>query len=192
MTYARAGVGESETPVERTPRSLGAAAEELGRLLTGVEVAPPYVVVGHSIGALIALIYAARQPEKLAGVLLVDPTDIQLNLDVEEPEVVLQDGEPDGRAPFDVVASVPEVASARHRLGVPSVVISSRVGRWLDVDDPVPYRPFSLETLDERWQRAHEELAADLGATRLIADVGDHYVQNDQPELVARAIRSLM
>jgi hypothetical protein len=31
MTYARAGIGESETPDDATPRSVGAAAEELRR-----------------------------------------------------------------------------------------------------------------------------------------------------------------
>jgi pimeloyl-ACP methyl ester carboxylesterase len=158
------------------------------RLLTVMDLRAPYVVVGHSIGALIALIYAARWPENVAGLVLVDPSDIQLNLDVEEQELVLEDGE---QASFDVLATVPEVAAGRRRLGLASVVISSRVGRWLEVEDIEPWRPYTLEMMDERWQRAHQDLADDLGAARLIADVGDHYVQNDQPELVARAIRSV-
>jgi pimeloyl-ACP methyl ester carboxylesterase len=41
VTYARAGIGDSEAPVDSTPRSVGAAAEELHRLLVATGVAGP-------------------------------------------------------------------------------------------------------------------------------------------------------
>lgn len=191
VRYARAGVDESDALEDRSPRSLGAAAEELRRLLAVVDVAPPYILVGHSIGALVALIYAARWPEQLAGLVLVDPTDTRLNVDLDKPELILDDGDRADCTSLDVAAGADDVEASRRQLDRPSVVISSRVGRWLDVDDPEPWRPFTLAEMDDRWQRAHHELAEDLGATRLIADVGDHYVHKDQPELVAQAIRGL-
>ncbi|WP_407657655.1 alpha/beta fold hydrolase [Kribbella turkmenica] len=45
----------------------------------------PGVLVGHSLGALISLTYAAQRPQQLAGSVLVDATDIHLNLDIENP-----------------------------------------------------------------------------------------------------------
>lgn len=192
VTYARAGIGDSETPADSTPRSVGAAAEELRRLLVAADVAGPVVMVGHSLGALVALIFAAQWPQHLAGLVLVDATDMHLNLDVDEPRTVVADGERADHMSFDVLASAEEIARSRRPLDIPSVVIVSRVGRWLDVDDPEPWLPFSLAELDERWQHHHRALAADLGAVHKIARFGDHYVQKDDPTIVAEAIDDLI
>jgi len=192
VTYARAGIGDSETPADSTPRTVGAAAEELHRLLVATDVAGPFVLVGHSLGALVALMFAAQWPQHLAGLVLVDATDIHLNLDVEEPRTVIADGERDDHLSFDVLASAEEVARSRRLLDAPSVVIASRVGRWLEVDDSEPWRPFSLAALDERWQHHHRALAADLGAVHKIDRFGGHYVQKDDPAIVAEAIDDLI
>jgi pimeloyl-ACP methyl ester carboxylesterase len=48
------------------------AAEELSGALAAAGVAPPYVYVGASFGGFTALAYAARHPETLAGLVLVD------------------------------------------------------------------------------------------------------------------------
>jgi pimeloyl-ACP methyl ester carboxylesterase len=181
-----------ETPDDSTPRSVGAAAKELHRLLVATDVAGPFILVGHSFGALIAQVFAAQWPQNLAGLVLVDATDIQLNLDIAKPRTVVADGDRDDHISFDVLASVEEVARSRRHLGVPSVVITSRVGRWLDVDDPEPWQPFGLAALDERWQRNHRVLAADLGAVHKVARFGGHYVQKDDPTIVAEAIDDLI
>ncbi|GAA1696369.1 alpha/beta hydrolase [Kribbella yunnanensis] len=192
VTYARAGIGASDSLADSTPRSLGAAAEELHRLLTAANVEGPYVVVGHSIGALIGQIFAARWPPDLAGLVLVDPSDAQLWLDYDKPKLVMADGDRDDHASFDVRLGAAEVTASRRPLSAPSFVVTSRVGRWLDAKTPELFRPFSLEVLDQRWQSWHKTLAADLGATQRVAEVGGHYVQNDQPELVAGAIDELV
>jgi len=192
VTYARAGIGESETPADSTPRSVGAAAEELHRLLVAADVAGPIVLVGHSLGALVALTYAAQRPQLLAGLVLVDATDIHLNLDIEKPRTVAADGDRADDLSFDVLASAEEVARSRRPLDIPAVVIASRVERWLDLDDLEPWRPFSLAELDERWQNHHRALASDLGATHKIPRHGGHYVQKDDPTLVAETIDNLI
>lgn len=102
--------------------------------------------------------------------------------------LVIADGDRDDHASFDVKLGAEEVATSRRSLDMPSVVVTSRVGRWLESKTPDLWRPFSLEALDEHWQRVHQTLATDLGATQKVAEVGGHYVQNDQPELVAGAI----
>jgi len=192
VTYARAGIGDSGTPADSSPRSVGAAAEELHRLLAATGVPGPFILVGHSLGALIALTYAAQWPQHLAGLVLVDATDIHLNLDVEEPRTVVADGDRPDHLSFDVPASVEEVAQSRRPLDLPTVVIASRIGRWLDLDDPEPWLPFTLAELDDRWQDHHRALATDLGAAHKIARFGDHYVQKDDPTVVAEAIDNLI
>lgn len=188
VTYARAGIGDSDALTDPTPRSLEAAAEELRRILAATDTAGPYVLVGHSIGARIAQVFAARWPHELAGLVLVDPSDIQLYLDIEKPKLTIPDGDRPDHASFDVAAGAENISASQRSLDVPSVVITSRVGRWLESKTPDVWRPFSPQALDERWQRNHRALATALGATQKVATVGGHYVQNDQPDLVAEAI----
>jgi pimeloyl-ACP methyl ester carboxylesterase len=69
--YDRAGFGWSEAgPL---PRTAGTIARELHRLLERAGEAPPYVLVGHSFGALVVRLFAARHRELTAGLVLVDP-----------------------------------------------------------------------------------------------------------------------
>ena len=183
LTYDRPGIGDSEAPA--SVRTVGAASEELHRLLLATGLEGPFVLVGHSIGGLIALIYAARWP--VAGLVLVDTSDIHLNLDIAEPILIA----PDGRLSYDVSASVAEVAQSRRTLGIPTVVIASRVSRWPDIDVK-PWHPFGLNELAERWQHHQQSLAADLGATHKLARFGGHNIPNDDPTTVAESIDDLI
>ena len=47
-------------------------AADLHGLLNAAHVPPPYVLAGHSVGGPYALVYAARYPEQVAGVALID------------------------------------------------------------------------------------------------------------------------
>ncbi|MEU0091818.1 alpha/beta hydrolase [Kribbella sp. NPDC006257] len=187
LTYARAGIGASGIPTTDMSLSLGNAAEELHRLLAATSLPGPFVLAGHSIGGLIALIYAAQWPEDLAGYVLVDATDIHLDLDVAEPYLTIEDGE----LSYDVAATAAEVTRSRRALGVPGIVIASRADRWLETD-PDPWKPFTLPELADRWQRHHQTLATDLGATLKVARVGGHYIQKDDPTIVAESIDELI
>jgi len=68
--YDRAGMGWSEMGPE--PRDAKQITGELHTLLSKAGIEGPYVLVGHSLGGLSMLTYAARYPEEVAGVALVD------------------------------------------------------------------------------------------------------------------------
>jgi pimeloyl-ACP methyl ester carboxylesterase len=71
--YDRAGQGWSEdAPHEQDGI---AAAADLHTLLDRAGENGPYVLVGHSIGGDHAMVYAARYPEQVAGMVLLDATD---------------------------------------------------------------------------------------------------------------------
>jgi pimeloyl-ACP methyl ester carboxylesterase len=69
--YDRAGYGWSDAG--SFPRTAGRMADELRTLLDRIGVRPPFVLVGHSFGGLIMRIFAARHPDEVVGLVLVDP-----------------------------------------------------------------------------------------------------------------------
>lgn len=69
--YDRAGMGWSERGP--TPRDLKQHVSELRALLSAAGVEGPYVLVGHSYGARVALVYAKEYPGEVTGMALIDP-----------------------------------------------------------------------------------------------------------------------
>jgi pimeloyl-ACP methyl ester carboxylesterase len=70
VLYDRGGLGWSDPG--RRPRTVARMAEELHALLTAAGIEPPYVLAGHSLGGLIALVYTVRHRERVAGLALID------------------------------------------------------------------------------------------------------------------------
>jgi pimeloyl-ACP methyl ester carboxylesterase len=56
------------------PRDANAMVGDMHALFRHARIAPPYVLVGHSIAGLYALLYADRYPRQVAGMVLVDPS----------------------------------------------------------------------------------------------------------------------
>lgn len=72
FAYNRPGYGDSEATA--TPRDGMHVVEELRATLKGKGIAPPYLLVGHSLGGLYMQYFARRYPEEVAGLVLVDST----------------------------------------------------------------------------------------------------------------------
>jgi len=71
FSYDRAGLGWSTGPAAlTTPKSL---AGQLRALLSAAGVPPPYLLVAHSFGGLVARQFAAASPAEVVGLVLVDP-----------------------------------------------------------------------------------------------------------------------
>jgi pimeloyl-ACP methyl ester carboxylesterase len=68
--YDRAGQGWSEEAA--SPRDGVESAEELHTLLAAAGEHGPFVLAGHSTGGTYAMTYAARYPEQVAGLVLLD------------------------------------------------------------------------------------------------------------------------
>lgn len=139
--YDRAGYTASD-PAPNEPRTADDVIEDLHALLTAAEVAGPYVLVGASFGGMIVTYYAARHPEEVAGVVLLDvpaPTD---TLTLEEiPELAW-----DHPRNLEHVDVIPEFESrfANERLPIqaPLTVITATDGQssvedqrvWLELN----------------------------------------------------------
>ena len=69
-SYDRAGLGFS--PAANSARTSKVIAEELHGLLQAAKIAPPYVLVGHSMGGFNVRLYASLYRNEIAGMVLVD------------------------------------------------------------------------------------------------------------------------
>lgn len=71
VSYDRCGLGwSSACQSARTPARI---AGELERMLEAAGYKPPYILVGHSFGGLVMRRFALLYPDKVAGVVLIDP-----------------------------------------------------------------------------------------------------------------------
>ena len=70
VVYERPGYGWSEKA--KTPRTTEQIVKELHELLVSAGEKPPYIFVGHSMGALEVLDYTQKYPGEVAGILLID------------------------------------------------------------------------------------------------------------------------
>jgi len=75
FAYNRPGTGASDAV--STPRDGDHIVEELRQTLRQAGIAPPYVLVGHSLGGLYMQLYARRYPGEVSGLVLVDSTHPQ-------------------------------------------------------------------------------------------------------------------
>ena len=73
IAYERAGIGMSQP--DSGARSFKGMVAELRALLEKVGAAPPYVLVGHSLGGALINLFAATYPREVAGLVYIDPTD---------------------------------------------------------------------------------------------------------------------
>lgn len=69
-SYDRPGILWSE-PIN-SPRDAVSIADELTALLKTVGERPPFLLVGHSLGGLMSQVHAARYPEEVTGLVLID------------------------------------------------------------------------------------------------------------------------
>ena len=104
--YDRAGRGWSD-PTDAVPDG-EQVATDLHTLLHRAGIPGPYVLAGHSFGGLYVRIYAARYPEDVAGMVLIDSTGSAL-----PASTAAQSWGPD-----DILARASVLASTSARLGV--------------------------------------------------------------------------
>lgn len=146
-TYDRAGRGWSE-PAD-TAQDGAQIATDLHTLLQRGHVLGPYVLAGHSFGGLYVLAFAARYPEEVAGMVLVDST--------APASVVTPESSPGDDGLADLLDRVSALISIPARFGV------SRLFNQWDWDSlPI---------------RSRDEVRAGLATASNLRSTVDEYVQ---------------
>jgi pimeloyl-ACP methyl ester carboxylesterase len=196
LAYDRGGLGRSD-PTDR-PRDVASLAAELHALLGAARLAPPYVMVGHSLGGAIVRVYAARHPGEIAGLVLVDPEDSRLTTALQarlsaaawrDREAALAAAMPGMPAAVraERVASERSGAAVLDAGELPQVPLVLLTGTLKNPD--FPGNPLEQDLKLEI--QAHD-LARVRGARHILVPQSRHYIQSDAPQLVVDAVREVL
>jgi pimeloyl-ACP methyl ester carboxylesterase len=196
--YDRAGLGASD-PVG-APRTVVALVQDLHTLLTNAKVPGPYVLVGHSLGGILARLYASFYPAEVAGMVLVDSAH------EDEPDRALALIPPDTFKEM-LKQLGPEDLTPRtgERIDNCSIRLVMDALNW-HADIPLvvltqgrPYGPemVAVPSIAPAAYGLHLELQRDLigrskRGRQVMAEKSGHAVHQDQPELVVAAVREVV
>jgi 2-hydroxy-6-oxonona-2,4-dienedioate hydrolase len=156
------GHGESEKPEDPDDYTTLRVEQAVDRWMDGLKDGPPYILIGHSFGGYLSLSYALRHPERVQGLLLIDPY-----YSLSQPSSLLR-------------WFLPRPTLGIRALQLTPLPLIDRALGW----DPVDASHFSAEA---RWQVAVDYKRASphiLNYPRTIADLTPRLGQIQAPTLV--------
>jgi pimeloyl-ACP methyl ester carboxylesterase len=193
--YDRAGIGNSVAP----PGVRDARDEiaDLRLLLDRLRIDPPYVLVGHSYGGVLARVFAHQNPADVGGLVLIDT----MGRDGRQRQLAIW---PETQA-REVRSELARAVIGGVDLAV-GEALASRVRTLTDTplaviaagqQDNFPRSPARLAcNLRRLWDRMQDELAAlSDNSVHVIALRSDHDVpspQTGQPSVVIRAVQAVV
>ena len=211
--YDHSGIGWSDSgPKDSCSLRVG----EVHNALKNVGINGPFVLVGHSLGALVARLYAGRYPDEVAGVVFVDhafhldPSDAKLL-----PPLPPEPPKPGAPAPTGGIEEDPNFSkmSARDRelqmwaLSQPRNMTALQNNPTLmpqcmadaealakDHPHPLADKPLVDVSTDENRIAPYVKLQADLltlseNSKEIVAQNSSHFVIIDRPDVVVDAIK---
>lgn len=210
--YERAGYGRSE--LGPMPRDSLRAAQELHRLLEEASVDGPYLLVGHSLGALNMQVFADKYADQVAGAILLDPTPAAWINGTGFPELralfrqeaagmlsaaeaAAASGKPDEETRASFLASVAseleqllentaEQVAAIDSFGDLSLIV-------IGATEADPNFGESAEAFRQFWNEESRRLAEKSERGQFIlAEGSGHQIHLDKPELVAEQINRMV
>jgi pimeloyl-ACP methyl ester carboxylesterase len=195
FAYSRPGYGESEAGAAQASRSSAQATALLHDLLRVADVRPPYVLVGHSLGGLYIAHYAKEFPNEVSGLVFVDgrPPGFRASCDANGIQFCgsasNETRQPDW--PTHIVAELAGITASEDAVasgvvalaGVPATIITS-TRAWPGEQGA---EAFAL------WLEQQEAFTRSFRSHRFVrAEGSGHYVQREQPALVARELEALV
>ncbi|HET9249705.1 MAG TPA: alpha/beta hydrolase [Actinomycetota bacterium] len=178
--YDRLNAGASDRDPER--HTVTDSVADLGSLLDVAGVDPPYLLVAHSFGGMIALLYAADHPEEISGILLVDAT-MPFEAELDPPELVDRiaadlDDNPEHIDFYDAYAVAADVVDR-----LPPVPITYLFGTLQEL--PPEWEPGAYEEALHAYMRG-------LPEGRLVEEESGHGMPLEIPDEIASQIMAML
>jgi pimeloyl-ACP methyl ester carboxylesterase len=194
VTYDRAGFGKSDLP--DIPYDMRKETAWLFKGLKKLGVERNLILVGHSYGGWLIRLAASMYPDKISGMVFVDPFTHEL-VDILGIDY-LKDHPMSGKLPFDT--SQPERLSKYQRALVRMIsdglAKKTEIMRKTILPEGVPVRLITagrdfLPKPEEyaAWRRAHKQVVSKIkGAKLIVAESSGHMIPLQQSELVVDTI----
>ncbi len=190
-SYDRPGLGSSDG---RGQHTLADTVADLRAALRAAGESAPFVLVGHSHGGDYGRVFAARYPDEVAGIVMLDTFDPDLESGWIHP--LLGTLRPEYEAQLDALRTV--VADVEH-LDWPAyeqeLRAASEVGTPIEVLRAPRIEPrldaATNEAIAAAWVAAYDSLSPDMVHFEIASGSG-HNVQDDRPDLAIAATRRLI
>jgi len=196
------------------PRNSSREAEELKALLENASVRGPYVLVGHSLGALNVQVFASRYPDEVAGMVLLDPPPLSfiIGQDYTDLRAMAEQMTAQWQAIADSAAGSPDpqeqarsvffrmIASEHREMFGETAKTVGAISTFGDLPlvvlaagKPNPAFGEGAEEYQRYWVEQSRAMAAKSTASRFVlAEESSHYLYLDVPDLVAESILSVV
>ena len=188
------------TPSDPVPEPVTAAegAADLHALLTAAEVPGPYVLVGHSMGGLIARLVAGEHGDAVAGLVLVDALSEDVYDGLTDDQQAVIEKLNDGPENYDMPKTFKQIRAAQPVRPMPVVVLTAGLLQLTpEVLASGQLPPEVTQAFaDALWasqMTAQDNLAGLFPGGRHIK-VGNstHYIHVDQPQVVIDATHEVV
>lgn len=196
IAYARTGLGTSGT--DGTPNTIEKHLQDLGAVIDALAPNERIVLVGHSYGGLLATEYARRHPDRLKGLVLVDPATMGQRRDSEhaDHDRVLADDKA-------MLAMLPPALAKDYQLLITELDSEAAVSPRAEPDVPVALltstlvaaEPFVFEETAQGkalWKSEHADLFAGFSRGTHQYFATGHNIHRENPKAVADAVRNIV
>lgn len=196
VLYSRAGYGKSDS-ISKAP-TLTETTAELTQFIKRAKLKPPFILVGHSYGSHIVRTYAAQNPEKIAGLVFVEPANEQFmlklkQLDKEKTErflAVYEKMVPENLRAENAILMALDEKGKLPDFGplpnVPAAILTSMVQE---------HPQFIIHSIKGKniWRALHTQLFNQFtNARHLVTMNSGHNIALQEPELVIGAISKVI
>lgn len=199
FAYDRPGIGRSE--VSESDRSIPVICAELKELLEKTYFTQSFILLGHSRGALVARYFASKYPQKVKGLILIDPALPE----IKSKQRALRTPEENAKADsafyvnFTIEPTIPQTVKNELKYypkGDSAVMDTITLSKKIPITIIASVKPgddkYNQEDLNIKTARLKNFLIEAPQAKLILTEKSGHFIYEDEPTLVTNEIASMI
>jgi pimeloyl-ACP methyl ester carboxylesterase len=199
ICYDRPGIGKSES--YNNERNLDNITNELNELVDKIGLDKPFVLVGHSRGGLIARYFTSKYPEKVCGLILIDPAIPEHKWKKRELRTAAEKIEFDAFYNSFSSDSLKYSATIRNEFKNAFTTDSALIyGKGFPLNIPITLigsikttkDKFSIEEIKIKVKLLNSYLEINPKIKLILTEKSGHYIFDSEPKLVINEILSIV
>ena len=191
LMYDRGGYGQSGKVAD--PRNIVTLSSELDCVITKFSNGRKVILVGHSLGGMIIRDYAVKNPQKIAGLLFIDPSHENYNRPTQNQENLIKllvgiKTKGVKMEAQELIEDAQYMSTVTNLPNVPVIVLTSMKQGETNSNSDQAYNKSRKD-----WYNAHELLKSRLTDFTHISTIkSGHYIFKEEPNLVLDNLKLLI